>query len=436
MTTAVPKTSTAPHMVTILCVDDEANILSALRRLFRPTGYRVLTAESGAEALALLEAEDGRVELVISDMRMPVMDGARFLGEVRNRWPAVVRLLLTGYADIDSTIAAINEGQIYRYIAKPWNDSEVIATVREALDRLALEREKARLEALTARQNEELRELNANLEEKVRERTEALREAHEKLKRGFLTSIQVFANLIELRAGNVAGHSRRVADLARKVAAQMGLDGRTCQDVFLAGLLHDIGKIGLPDELLSKPPNKMTIDELGILRKHPIKGEQALMALDELRGAARLIRSHHERFDGHGYPDGLAADLIPVGAHILILANEYDGHVQGTLTGKRLEPIEARRLIVQGAGKRYDPAVVEAFVALFGKPPEPPSDEIAVRPADLRPGMFLARDLISAEGALLLAADYMLDDNLIRQIQAYEQSEGARLTLYVRRRRS
>ncbi len=424
-----------PQAATILCVDDEANILSSLRRLFRPAGYRVLIAESGADGLAMLQAENGAVDLVISDMRMPMMDGAQFLAEVRQRWPGIVRILLTGYADMDSTIAAINEGQIYRYISKPWNDGEVSLTVREALERQGLLREKARLEALTAQQNEELKVLNAGLEEKVRERTEELRRAHERLKRSFFTSIQVFANLIELRGGNMAGHSRRVADLARKIAAAMGMDGRQCNDIFLAGLLHDIGKIGLPDALLAKPPSKMNGDELGQWRKHPAKGEQVLMALEDLRGAARLIRSHHERFDGQGYPDGLAGLAIPQGARILALANEYDGHLHGTLTGTRLGEDDAKKLVLQGRGKRYDPAVVDAFLALFGAPPEPPTDEIAVIPAELRPGMFLARDLISPEGVLLLATDYMLDENLIRQIRDYERSEGGRLTLYVRQRR-
>ncbi len=421
-----------PHVPTILCVDDEANILSALRRLFRPAGYRVLCAEGGAAGLATLEEEGGAVDLVISDMRMPVMDGARFLAEVRERWPGIVRILLTGYADIESTIAAINQGQIYRYIAKPWNDAEVVLIVREALERQALVREKLRLEALTARQNEELKVLNAGLEEKVRERTEALRQAHERLKRSFFTSIQVFANLIELRGGNMAGHSRRVADLSRKVAAAMGMDGRQCNDVFLAALLHDIGKIGLPDALLAKPTNKMNGDELGVWRKHPAKGEQVLMALEDLRAAARLIRSHHERHDGQGYPDGLRGEAIPLGARILALVNEYDGHLHGTLTGTRSSEDDARRLILQGRGKRYDPAVVDAFLALFGAPPEPPVNELALTPALLSSGMVLARDLISREGVLLLAADYVLDDNLIRQIREYEVAEGTRITLFVR----
>ena len=138
MTPSPPTAS--PQAFTILCVDDEANILSSLRRLFRPHGYKVLVAGGGVEGLEALAGE--HVDLIISDMRMPGMDGATFLAEARQRYPDTVRLLLTGYADMDSTIAAINSGQIARYIAKPWNDQDVLLTVREALERQALLREK------------------------------------------------------------------------------------------------------------------------------------------------------------------------------------------------------------------------------------------------------------------------------------------------------
>ena len=124
--------SPAGNPATLLFVDDEANILAALKRLFRPLGYNILTAESGSEALALLEKEP--VDLVICDMRMPVMNGAEVLEQARARWPDTVRILLTGYSDLDSTIAAINRGEIYRYIAKPWNDNDIVLTVRDALE--------------------------------------------------------------------------------------------------------------------------------------------------------------------------------------------------------------------------------------------------------------------------------------------------------------
>ncbi|RTL54465.1 MAG: response regulator [Rhodocyclaceae bacterium] len=417
--------------VTVLCVDDEANILAALKRLFRPAGYRLLTAGSGAEGLALLEQEQGQVDLVISDMRMPEMDGARFLAQVRQRWPDTARILLTGYADMESTVAAINEGRISRYISKPWNDSELLLTVREVLERRMLEKEKQRLENLTRQQNDELIALNAGLEATVAKRTAELQQAHDRIKRSFFTSVQVFANLIELRGGAMAGHAGRVADLSRKVAGQMGLNEKECQDIFLAALLHDIGKIGLPDELLSKPPTQMSGDEFALWRRHPIKGEQALMSLEALVDVASIIRGHHERFDGSGYPDGLSGMTIPLGARILAVANEYDGLVQGGLTGKRLSDVEAQQFILRGKGKRYDPSVVDVFLGLGGNPEQITVADREVSTHELRPGMSLARDVVNREGVVLLTANYVLTEHLIRQLKDFERTEGTRLVLFV-----
>ena len=149
----------------LLLVDDEPAILSALRRLLRPEGYTLHLAESGRAGLELLERE--KVDLVISDMRMPEMDGAQFLEQVRLRWPEITRLLLTGYADISSTIDAINRGEIYRYISKPWVDSDLMLIIRGALESARLRNENQRLLELTQRQNAELTELNASLEDKV-----------------------------------------------------------------------------------------------------------------------------------------------------------------------------------------------------------------------------------------------------------------------------
>ena len=429
--------ATAPQS-TLLLVDDEANILSALRRLFRPQGYRVLTANSGQEGLELLERE--AVDLVISDMRMPNMDGGQFLAKVRERWPEAVRILLTGFSDLTSTINAINNGEIYRYIAKPWEDNDVLLLVQHALERKALEREKQRLEVLTARQNEELRDLNANLENKVKERTEALRRvlasleaAHEKLKSGFLTSIQVFASLVEMRAGTVAGHSRRVAEHGRRLAQRMELPPAEVQDVFLAGLLHDLGKLGLPDSILAKPAAALSGEEREQMQRHPGKGETALMPLEQLRGAARLIRSHHERYDGLGFPDGLSGLNIPTGARILVVANEYDGLVEGTLTGKRLSPTDAVAALIEGKAKRYDPQVVDAFAALLAEADL--SGRFNDRPvpvSQLTDGMVLSRDVYARDGLLLIARDRALDSHLIRQLQKFEAGDGQPLTLYVK----
>jgi response regulator RpfG family c-di-GMP phosphodiesterase len=426
----------------ILCVDDEPNILSSLRRLFRTCGYEVFTAESGIAGLKILETEQP-IDLVISDMRMPEMHGARFLELVRASWPETMRLLLTGYADIGSILDSINRGEIYRYITKPWDETDIVLVVRHALERKAIEQERQRLETLTQWQNEELTALNAALETKVEQRTSALKKVHddlilsnEKLKTNFLTSIKVFSNLIELRGRNLAGHSRRVADLARRIAVKMGLEGREAQEVFIAGLLHNIGKIGFPDDLLTMPVSLMKSEDLGRYRKYPARGEQLLIPLEDLREPAKIVRSHQERFDGKGFPDGLGGFNIPIGARILALASDYYNLQIGAFAQRCLRPEEATAMILQNRGSRYDPLVVDAFDEIgHGRTTGSTVDavlEMSVDVAGLRAGMVTSRDLLSRDGSLLLSADHVLSERLILQLTTFQRSSGTSLTVHIR----
>lgn len=423
---------------TILFVDDEANILSSLKRLFRPFGYRIFTAEGGAQGLEILSREN--VDLVVSDMRMPEMNGAQFLEKVREQWPDTVRILLTGYAEIGATIDAINKGQIYRYVAKPWEDNDIALTVKHALQQKMLEREKQRLEALTQRQNEELKDLNAHLEEKVLARTRALHEsmqsldaAHEKLKKSFITSVRVFSNLIEMRNPAKSGHSCRVAELARSIAQKMGMTASEVQDTFIAGLLLDVGKIGLPDRLLEKPFNALSFDERSEVVRHPVKGERALMALDQLQGAARLIRCHRENFDGTGYPEHLSGLSVPLGARILAVAEDYDTALMGSSYVKPMKPAQAQLMVQDGKGKRYDPAVLEVFFDELCRVSvvEDNATELTLRSGQVKPGMVLSRDLMTGNGDILLAKEHVLDERIIEQIRGFERMEDHPLTLHV-----
>lgn len=427
---------------TLLFVDDEANILAALNRLFRPFGYRILTAESGAQGLEIMARE--AVDLVISDMRMPEMNGAQFLEKVRERWPETIRILLTGYADIASTVDAINKGQIFRYFSKPWEDRDIVVDVKHALEHKQLELDKKRLERLTQKQNEELKQLNASLEEKVRGRTEELRrtmgfleDAHERLKKSFLTSIRVFSSLIEMREGPQAGHAQRVAEHARALAQRMNLAESDVQDVVFAALLHDIGKIGWSDSLMRKPFSALTSEERTEVVKHPIKGQTILMALEQLQGAAKLIRHHHERFDGKGYPDGLGGLDIPMGARILAVVNDYDAFQNGSLVSKPMHAKKAMQYILETRGSRYDPLVVDAFAELLGETEygrtnrqERVMDQ-PMQSAQLKPGMVMARDLATQEGMLLLSRGNILSAGMIAQLINYEESEKKALTIYV-----
>jgi len=434
--------NTEARLPTLLCVDDEPSILSALRRLFRAKGFAVRVAEGGQAGLDMLATES--VDLVISDMRMPEMDGVAFLEQVRQRWPDTMRLLLTGYADITSIMGAINRGEIYRYIAKPWDDNDIILIVRGALQQRAMEQEQRRLQALIQMQNEELKALNANLEVKVAERTSELKQtnsalqgANEQLKSNFITSIKIFTSLIELRNSHLAGHSRRVADLARRLAQKLGLGNKQAQEVFVAGLLHEIGKMGFDDDMLGTPVVMLDTARLQAFRKHPARAAQLLFPLAELKAVSEIIAAHLERFDGAGYPNGISGQQIPIGARILIVACDFDSLQIGVLAQRKLDVAQAQASIVQGSGKRYDPTVVEVLVLLLGEADhtslkqDVPS-EVSVKARDLRAGMVLVRDLITPSGLLMLTSGHVLDNAVIDKIMDFEKSMGLKLLVDVK----
>lgn len=422
-------------MPTVLTVDDEASVLSALRRVFRAQGIRTLQATSAAAGMALLQTH--RVDLVISDMRMPEMDGARFLELVKHHDERIVRVLLTGYADMASTIAAINQGAIHRYIAKPWDDHELVLVVREALTRRRLEQKNAELTELTQRQNEQLQHANQTLESRVMARTAELEQingmldaAYEDLDNTFVLAVNVFSSLMELR-GSHPGHARRVADLSRETAKRLGLTEREVRDVYLAALVHDIGTIGFPDTMLGKPMSTYTADDHQRYRRHPIEGETALMALAQLQGVAKIVRQHHERIDGKGFPDGLTGTEITMGARIVTAASDLDELTHGAMGELHLPVDRAHDLIRGGIGTHYDKAVVEALLQVAEDLATAAKNDAQIAAHDLRPGMVLARAVLSAKGATLLAAGYVFDERVVKQVTAFASREGVRLTLWV-----
>lgn len=414
----------------VLCVDDEPSILAALRRALRAPDCKVLQAGSGAEALQIMERE--KIDVLLSDMRMPGMDGATLLAQARARWPQTARILLTGYSDMNATVAAINEGQIYRYIHKPWDELELRLTVRQAAEYQRLERERADLQQLTARQNEELKHLNTSLESRIQERTAELHQAYERLKHNYLTSIRIFSSLMELRSSVLAGSGKRVAVLARRIAIAMGCSKEESQDIFVASLLHDIGFMAMSDALLAKPVGRLQPEEMRIYQRHPVLGAQALTAMEDHHAVAQLIRYHHERFDGGGFPERLAGQDIPLGARIIALVDAYDDLTHGHLTGAPLTEQEAKAIIQRGRGSQFDPEVVDVFLHVTQQEKAKPPQLETVDLDDVQPGMQLGKDLLSKEGFLLLSAGHVLNAEMISRIRRYAMTEGVRIVLDIR----
>ncbi len=432
--------STEPRMPEarpgVLCVADAPDVLASLRRLFHAAGITVRIADSGASGIAMLE--QSVADVVISDMSMPGMNGAEFLQEVNRRWPDTVRILLTAQTDTTTVIEAVNQGEISRYIPKPWDDDQLLEQVRETFERSRQQRESAQIAAMALRRAEELHALKKNLEQNASATKAELTQANERLKNNFVVSLKVFASLIECRRPQMAGHSRRVADLARKIATRLELEAALVQEVFVAGLLHEVGKLGFTDELLDTPVASMKPWQLQDYRAHPARAEQMLMPLQDLRGAATSIGAQLERFDGGGHPNHLRGRAIVIGARILAVCADYDNLQLGVLAPRQLKPKQAQAVIESSSGKRYDPWVIEAFQAVLnGDAPAtavvktPKVAELVVSGTDLKEGMVLSRDLVSPSGLMMLPAGHAFDARLIEKVLHFERGATVSLTIYI-----
>lgn len=312
----------------VLCVDDEPNILSSLRRMLTLEGFQVLTAESGATALALMEKE--KCHVLLSDMQMPQMNGAQLFDAVRQQHPHTMRVLLTGAADVNSAIAAINQGEIYRYLTKPWNDAELVGVIKSAI---------------------ELGELA-----KAREA---------KLRASYISSIKAFSGLMALRRPDLLAHSRRVANLSRRVARHAGLSEDLAQEIYIAGLLHDVGKVGLSDRILNTKFIELPLGDAQIYRKHCEMGQMSLKILDDLGNVGQIVRSHHEYHNGSGYPDGLAGDDIVVGARIVGMVEAFEELISGDYAKEPCNPKEARKVVASNRGTLFCPDLCDHFVTVL-----------------------------------------------------------------------
>ncbi|TYO99657.1 putative nucleotidyltransferase with HDIG domain [Geothermobacter ehrlichii] len=412
----------------VLFVDDEKNILSSLRRLTVDEEFETLTASSGAEGLELLRAEEN-IGLVVSDQRMPEMTGAEFLAEVRRLCPDIPRIVLTGYADIDAAMDAINKGGACRYIKKPWDNDELLQVLRGELQRYRLLLENRQLQEVIRQKNEELAEWNRNLKKRVLEQTreirvrnEQLHEQNAELQRTLHGTIEALSTLVELRDRSSAGHSVNVAHVSEAIARGLGLGEEDVQIIVEAALLHDIGKIGIPGRLLGQDPDEMTGDDRAAYLKHAILGQLAIDKIVRLRPAGELVRHHHEWYDGSGYPDRLAGERIPLGARIIALADYADHNL-----GKKADLDNIKKVLLrieEQCGDRFDPYLFphlrQPVIELYGKL-VCAGDKVGaiLEPRELRVGMVLAENLYSGTGLMLLKEGTVLEKKHLDSIMRY-----------------
>ena len=322
-----------------LIVDDEPRLRQVLVHLMRNDGFTCLEAGNGEEALAHLEQRT--ITLVMSDLRMPKMDGLELLRRVRGRWPDTAVVMITAVADVEVAVSCLAIGAM-DYLTKPFHLEEVRARVAQAL-------EKRRLVV-------ENRGYQETLEEKVAVQARRLEEL-------FLASVQSLAEALEVKDPYTRGHSVRVSHYSVMIARELGLEGELLRQIELGGHVHDIGKIGVREEVLNKP-GKLTDAEYEHIMTHPVVGWRILAPLlAETPVSLNIVRSHHERFDGRGVPDRLAGDHIPLEARIAAVADSFDAMTSDRPyrpDGMSIESAVAE--LVRCSGSQFDPKIVTAMV--------------------------------------------------------------------------
>lgn len=315
---------------TILAIDDEQNNLSLLYRTLR-TNYNVLLASSGEQAMGFLEEYGTEISLILSDQKMPFMEGTEFFKIISSKYPDIIKILLTGHSNIDILVDAINECHLFQYIAKPFEPEQLTMVVENGIKTFELSSSKAQMLM-------DLSEL-------------------------FYKTIKSIAHALDAKDEYTHGHSMRVTLYSLALAKALNLPDNLLEEIETTGLLHDIGKIAIPEKILLKP-GKLTDEEYEVIKKHPELGENLVSGIGKLKLISNWLRYHHERYDGRGYPEGLLGEQIPISSRIIAIADTYDAMTSSRSYRPALSHEEAINEVKRCAGSQFDPKLAELFISI------------------------------------------------------------------------
>jgi response regulator RpfG family c-di-GMP phosphodiesterase len=389
----------------ILVVDDEEIVLAALRETLTREGYRVATALSAHEALGLLE--EHAFSVVLTDQQMPKLTGLEFLGQVKQRQPDATRILITGALSLATVIDSINKGEIYRFIVKPWLREELLATVKNAVQRYEMICRNDALMVTTLAMNAELKQVNAALSQNLQR------------------SVELCLKTMETFYPTLGSQARRVHELCRAMADGLGLAREEREVLEVSAWLHDIGLVGVPRELIRRSdqsPASLSAAEKALVQQHPVLGQELASFVHDLEAVGLVIRAHHERWDGKGFPDRLKREKIPWLARLLAVAVAYAESPQ--------EGAAAIARLTKGKGTAFDPEAVKAFLRCL------PQASVARRQREvaleeLKPGMVLARGVCSRNGVVIVPDGQKLTEAFIEKINRHHRLKPITQSLLV-----
>ncbi|MFW6138025.1 MAG: HD domain-containing phosphohydrolase [Spirochaetota bacterium] len=336
----------------VLIIDDDPAIRKVVGMSLSRSGFHTSGAEDGVQALELLEKQP-RPDCILLDIRMPRMSGKDVLVKVKRKYPLIPVIMLSALTDLETAVDTMRKGA-FDYIVKPVRKIHLVETVKKAIRYREMMLENQRL----ARENEEYQK---SLEKKVEERTRELFQAYKKLKETNLETVKILAETIEAKDPYTRGHCNRVRILSSRIAQFTDMDHSSIETLEYGALLHDIGKIGISETLLHKN-GKLTFEERNCFQMHPIIGENILKTVDFFKPCLKIIRNHHERFNGQGYPDSLEGDAIELGARIVAISDAFDAMTSTRPYRKALSVDFALSELENGKHTQFDPWLVDIFM--------------------------------------------------------------------------
>jgi len=399
----------------ILIVDDEAPVVRSLQRALRKEPYEIFIAGNGAEALEQLSQH--HIHMVLTDFRMPDMNGVELVEKIKEKYPDVIRIVLSGYSESWAVIDAVNRGCIYKFLTKPWDDEALKVTLKRALESFELAKKNRTLNESLQELNRQLQDVNATLENKVQERTRELNLAREKLEQMLNGTVQVMSILMDANNADLAGHGRRTALYSRKLAEELGLQVNL-DELEKAAFLHDVGKIYVPDgnktDHINSPQRPV--------RNHSDEGYKLLVQIPGFERIATIVRHHHEAYDGSGYPDRLKGENIPVESRVVTVADSFDriifAHKNDCRLTREVLEEQARKL----ASSKLDPHFARVFVEKI-YPRLPDLCGVFELPIDrLVSGMIPQENIYGLEQQLLGAAMTPLEQEQIAALTDYSKN--------------
>ena len=400
----------------ILVVDDEKIFLSALHETLRRAGYEAVACNSPLDALA--ELRHRKFSVIISDQCMPELTGLELLAQARQIQPFATRVLATAVLNLDTVIAAINKGEIFRFIIKPWLHEEFIATVKNAIQRYQLICQNARLQDATQSMNAQLVDLNRSLEQQLQltsSQNTRLGELNSALETNLFRSLELCIHTMQTFYPSLGTQARRVNRLARVMGQLAKLSPDEQRTFESAALLHDIGLVGIPRHIIRRwqeDPDSLPDAERALIEQHPILGQELAAFVSQLDQVGHIIRGHHERLDGHGYPDQRIGENIPWLARLLAVPAAFAAFQNNDAAA--IEKIKA------GIDTAFDPAAVKIFLQAHAVA-NVPRRERQINLNELRPGMVLASGIYTPNGLLLVPEGKTLNATYIEKVLNYNR---------------